>query len=46
MCGHLEAPDFPEVRMGIPIELVRKQRLDLGSAEFPWRQADAVNDDH
>jgi hypothetical protein len=46
VCRNLEAPNFVVVRMRIPIELVRKQRLDLGSAEFPWRQADAVNDDH
>ena len=46
MRGHLEAPDFPEVRMRIPIELIRKQRLDPGSTEFPRRQADTVDDDH
>jgi len=46
MCRHFETPDFREVRVCIPIELVREQRLDLGSAEFSWRQADAVDNDH
>ena len=43
---HLEAPDLPKVRVGIPVELVRKQCLDLRPPKLTRRQTDAVNDNH
>ena len=43
---HLKTPDFPKVRMRIPVKLVRKQRLDFRSAKLARWQTDAVNNNH
>lgn len=42
---HLEPPDLLEVRVRIEIQRIRKQRLDLRTAELARRQADAVEHD-
>ena len=43
---HLKAPDLAKVRVSVPVELVRKQRLDLRPAKLTRRQTDAMNDNH
>ena len=36
--------DFFEVRVQIPVQLIRKQVLDMLVGIFAWRQADGVQD--
>lgn len=41
--GHFQVPDLPEVRVGIPVQLVGKQGLDLVTSILSGRQADGVD---
>ena len=46
MRGDFEAANLAEIRVGIPVEPVREQLLDLLAAKLAGREADAVQHDH
>ena len=46
MRGDFHPANLLEVWMGIPIECVCKQGLDLRATKLAWRQADAMQHDH
>jgi hypothetical protein len=39
-----ELPYFVEIGMGVRVERVAEKRLDVGPAEFAWRETDTVHD--
>lgn len=41
--GDLQAPNLPEVRVCVPVQLVREQVLHFGAAVLAWGQTDGVN---
>lgn len=40
---HLQPPDLPKVRVGVPVQLIGEQGLDLVAAVLTGRQADGVH---
>lgn len=45
MRRNLQTTNLTKVGMGVPVEAVREQLLDFGTAKLAWWQADAVNNE-
>ena len=46
MRGHFHTADLAEVRVRIPVERIREQRLDFRSTELTRWETNSVDDDH